>query len=219
MENRVEEFCLWIIQAIIIPGFVGGMEGWLTGSFEELDQYEDECREMFGRPSREEETAIKLKAAEEAAKNEHIIWKYINGKNAMYVLIFTQVVHLIYAVYIGKQFPVQPLSDFENTNVVWETICLCARDATIQMNAHIIALQIGCRVIYQKSFEFYKTYIKSTTKDDTTDTTDTNGNGNSNGSDGTTTTDSNDSENLFFFKKNNDTEKNNDFWSDITDID
>lgn len=172
MENRVDEFCLWIIQAIIIPITVGTIEGWSTGYFEELDKYEEECRQIFGDFSNSEESEESedshatplIKQNTNENTNTDFKTKFLNlftGKNTMYFILATQAIHLIYAVYVGKQFPVQPLSDFENSNIVWETVCLCARDATIAMNSHILILRLSCRVIYDVGTSMY-TNFKST---------------------------------------------------------
>lgn len=172
MENRVDEFCLWIIQAFVIPLCVESVGAWSTGYFDELAEYDDECRKQFGRPSQTEERELMKQLSEEIEaekKNQTFFWKLFNGKNIMYVVFATQIIHLIYSVYVGKQFPVQPLSDFENSNIIWETICLCARDATIQMNHHILVLRLGCRVLYDVSnslFSFYLNTSNSTSTDD-----------------------------------------------------
>lgn len=166
MENRVDEFCLWLIQAVIIPITIGTLEGWSTGYFQKLNEYEDECEKMFEHLRQEEIAQEEEEDIDKKTKYLLInkIWNFFTPKNVTYIVFATQFLHLIYAVYVGKQFPVQPLSDFENSNIIWETVCLCARDATIAMNSHILILRLSCRVIYDVGLNIISNF-KNTNND------------------------------------------------------
>jgi hypothetical protein len=205
MDKAVNEFCGWIITTIIAPISIDLLEGWFSGVFDNLDIYEDEYRQKYGRPSIEEEQAL-LKLEEEK-KNTNLIWKYINLKNGFWLIVITQVIHLGYSIYIGKQFPVEPMSNFENSHIVWQTICLSIRDATIQLNRDILLLRACCQIVDVYTIKPFLKWGLTKFSKTTTNTSDNINN--------TTTKDNTENNN----ENSQDNDENNSFLSNILDVD